>query len=253
MISKAFLIMLIISIVVIVMIALAVYCVIYTKNINKKIQNGGSSRKKMMDIPKAVMISVIVILLLYSVISTMALYDNNDTTAVNRDNIASINLEDYTYDMYWGTKDNTDASFARMYSKDDNPGYRKTVKEDGDFIFTVFTRITDHDDFHPDFICYVDCIKEDTDEFALSRSFMFQDTVSGKVYHGMSTGGGDTKNDLYIGNINENESVKITMGLTPIDKEAIEQAEDVHKDDGDASSFISDTAVSSGSVTITIE
>ena len=41
--------------------------------------------------------------------------------------------------------------------------------------------------------------------------------------------------------------------IESLGKEAIEQAEDVHKDDGDASSFISDTAESSGSVTITIE
>lgn len=185
----------------------------------------------MMDIPKAVMIAVIVLLSLYSVLSTAALYNNKNEAAVSRDNFASINLTDYTYSSSLGTKNDYDASFARMYSKDDNPGYRKTVKEDGDFIFTVFTRISDHDDFHPDFICYVDCVKEDTEGLTMLEGVDFMDTASGESYGGMSTGGSVQKNFLYVGDINENESARITVGLAPADKEAITQAEKTQKKD----------------------
>lgn len=79
-------------------------------------------------------------------------------STTNRNNFSIIDLSTYTFCGYPGTKMNDDASYTKVYSKKENQEYKKSVVKDGDFIFTIFIRNTDHNDFHPDYLCYVDYV-----------------------------------------------------------------------------------------------
>ena len=186
----------------IVVIAVFGYYLFYVNNINKKIQREQVSNKKMIDIPKTIMIAIMVLLLFYSIILSAELRrSNNKEEIVNRNNFAVIDLSDYTFYSSLGSRENNDASYARAYSKEANQGYKKSVVRDGDFVFTIFTRSTDQDDFHPDYLCYVDYVGEVKSELLRYNKCEYIDNASGKETFGISNGGGDVQvNLLYIGN-----------------------------------------------------
>jgi len=240
----------------IVAIALLIYYFVYVKNINKAIQSGQKSRKKMVDIPKAIMITVIVLLLSYALILSTALKQSHKRASiVNRNSFAIIDLTDYTFSSYSGIKENNDASFAKLYSKESNEGYDKSIVKDGDFIFTIFNRKSDADEYHPDFLCYVDYIGEVRDEFQSYYNCEFIDNKSNKVSGGISSGGGSCDNNiLFIGNLNNSDSFRITESfLDDAGTQSFREAEGraYKADKGEFPSF-TDYAISSGSVTITI-
>lgn len=240
----------------IVVIAVFIYYLIYIQNINKKIQSGQVSNKKMVDIPKIIMIAIIVLLLLYSVILSVAIRQRDaNATIVNRNNFAVIDLTDYKFCGFAGPKENNDASFAKLYSKENNEGYDKSIVEDGDFVFTVFTRNSDPDDFHPDFFCYVDYVGEVRDELDRYSSNEFVDESS-DAKSSVSSGGEDIdKSLLYIGNLNDGISLIITEGV--LDDAGVQSfykaEEEAYKADKDEFPSFVDYAISSGSVIITIE
>ena len=63
-----------------------------------------------------------------------------------REDIRKVNKGNSFYDVF----------LPRSYKE--NQEYKKSVVKDGDFIFTIFIRNTDHNDFHPDYLCYVDYV-----------------------------------------------------------------------------------------------
>jgi hypothetical protein len=150
--------------------------------------------------------------------------------------------------MYAGERTTDTADFAKAYSKEENAGYKKTVEQDGDFVFTIFTRTDDADDFHPDFLCFVDYSGEENSEWSLYKQMDYIENTSG-VVAGLSSGGDIQTSLLYIGNLNAGESIKITEGI--LDAAAEAEYSDTQAT-ADESSF-SDYAISSGSTLITME
>lgn len=196
--------------------AVGVYYLIYSRNINKKICEGNSSQKKMLDVPHVLGIVLFIICVSYILIVS---YDykhyriNIENQMQNRNNVAMVDLDDYSYSSYAGNVELNDASFLKVYSKEKNEGYKKTVSQDGDFLFTVFTRTSEHDDFHPDFLCYVEYVGEMRNDYKLFENYEYIDEV-GNECGGFGSGGVDaSKEYLYVGNVNEGQSVKIMLGM----------------------------------------
>lgn len=242
---------------VVVIIAVFVYYLIYARSINRKICNGQITNRKMVDIPKVIMIASIILLLLYSVALSVGLEQSYKNAAiVNRDDFSVIDLSDYSYCSYSGTKESNDASFAKIYSKESNEGYKKSVQRDGDFEFAVFIRTGDHDSFHPDFLCYVDYVGEAGAEFSIYGKSSYIEKESDKELFGKSSGGGSlSAGRLYIGNINDDENFMIRIGL--LDKEAEQKYREAesraYEEDNGEFPDIMDYARGGGSVTITID
>lgn len=238
-------------------IAMFCYYLIYAHNINKKIQSGQVNHKKMIDIPKAMMIAIIILLLSYSVILSVGLKQSYDiTTTTNRNNFSIIDLSDYTFCGYSGTRGNDDASYTKVYSKKENKGYDKSVIKDGDFLFTLFTRNTDYDEFHPDFLCYVDYIGKMKSDFTRYEMCEYINISNSQAKESVVNGGGNLKTSLlYIGNLNERESFKITECVFDEKTEAkfSKANEKAYKNDKGEFPSIKKYALSSGSATITIK
>lgn len=209
---------------VIVIVALFVYYLIYQSRINKRILRGELSGRKMIDIPKVVLISVIVLLMLYSGIMFNA-YQSviNEPQVVSRDNYAVIDASTagkYEYMEYCGNVELEDASFAEVYSKDAIPGYDREVTEDGDFTFITFTRNSPADSFHPDFLCFVEYKGTDGTGYTFYQKGEFLNNENGEERQfGTGSGGDIPKCMLYIGNLNQDELFKITISVLDEDAE----------------------------------
>lgn len=207
---------------IVIVLSVVIYYIFYSIRINRKIQNGDTASKRMIDIPKVVMTSIIVLLLLYSIIlstSNKRIQSIHEEQLQNRDNYVQIDLEDYTYSSFSGNIESADASYAKMFSKEENEGYTKTVQTEGNFVFTIFTRNSSHDDFHPDFLCYVDYVGQNIEKYSVYQNREYIDSITEEMLWGNSFGGSFCEDGtLFIGNINDNESFKITFAL--LDEEA---------------------------------
>ena len=202
---------------IVIVLSVVIYYIFYSIRINRKIQNGDTASKRMIDIPKVVMTSIIVLLLLYSIIlsaSNKRIQSIHEEQLQNRDNYVQIDLEDYTYSSFSGNIESADASYAKMFSKEENEGYTKTVQTEGNFVFTIFTRNSSHDDFHPDFLCYVDYVGQNIEKYSVYQNREYIDSITEEMLWGNSFGGSFCEDGtLFIGNINDNECFKITFGL----------------------------------------
>ena len=236
-----------------------VYKIYYTYKINKKIQSGEITGRKLVDVSKMVMIAVISGLVIYTGI-LMYIVDDYATKdySVPRNNYAVIDISDadtYEYISYFGNMQLNDASFATVYNRDANAGYDKEIVESGDYRFILFTRNTQGDDFHPDFLCFVDYTGTDIEGYVCYSKAGFQ-SVEAKEgqFHGENAG--DIRNDLlYIGNLDEGCQFNITMSLLNDNAEikydeAIQQA---YKEDKGMFPDAEEFADSVGTVSIIIE
>lgn len=190
------------------------YYVLYTKKINRKILDGSSSKNKMLDIPKFIMISVIILLLVYSIILSSSINQLNNIHSKqlqNRDNFVEIDLSDYKYLQHPGNMNSTDASYAKVYSIDENEGYDKRVEESDNFKFTIFTRNSDYDNFHPDFLCFVEYIGKSDTKYSLYSNCTYTDSKTKSVISGVGTDTSiHTNGSLYIGNLNTDEIFELS-------------------------------------------
>lgn len=237
------------------LIAVFVYYIIYSRHINMKIASGEITGKRMVDIPRVIFTVTLAVLLIYALTVTFALKQSrNQVYEENRNTFSVINLSDYTFDSCSGTLADRDASYARIYSKESNDGYRKTVSKDGDFIFTAFTRAGQHDAFHPDFLCFVDYTGEKAEDLSLYETYEYADTDTMESAGEIGSGGGRPADSmLVIGNANDTDSFRITLSLLD-GKGENEYSEAYHKAyEEDKGNFpcASDYAVSTGSVVIT--
>lgn len=166
-------------------VAVAVYYLIYTARINRKIRSGDVSEKKMAGIPIILRIAGITAAVL--ICATLAFYvwiwATNRTWVVDQYGRCSIERtetveveeqaneywrENNYYLLYISGKEGPESiggygderfsnlSYAALFSAKENEGYRKTVKTDGNFTFTLFLNETVDDDSEPDFLCFVD-------------------------------------------------------------------------------------------------
>ena len=236
-----------------------VYKIYYTHKINQKIQSGEITGRKLVDVSKMIMIAVITGLVIYAGI---LMYVVNDYAtkdySVPRNNYAVIDTSDadgYEYISYFGNMQLNDASFAKVYSRDANAGYDKEIVESGEYRFIVFTRNTQGDDFHPDFLCFVDYTGTDMGEYACYNKVGFQSLeAKEEQFYGESSG--NIRNGLlYIGNLDEGCQFNITMSLLNDDAEikydeAIQQA---YKEDKGMFPDAEEFADSVGKVSIIIE
>ena len=236
-----------------------VYKIYYTHKINKKIQSGEIAGRKLVDVSKMVMIAVISGLVIYTGILTYIVVDYaTKDYSVPRNNYAVIDISDadtYKYISYFGNMQLNDASFAKVYSRDANAGYDKEIVESGEYRFIVFTRNTQGDDFHPDFLCFVDYTGTDMGEYACYNKVGFQSLeAKEEQFYGESSG--NIRNGLlYIGNLDEGCQFNITMSLLNDDAEikydeAMQQA---YKEDKGIFPDVEEFADSVGTVSIIIE
>ena len=158
--------------------AVAVYYLIYTKRINRKIQSGEATEKKMPGI--AVILRIAGIAAAVLICGVLAFCAWHAATARTRGDEAAppAGTECSYYLSYlsapegpqsiggYGDDRFASLSYAMLFSAKENEGYRKIVKWDGDFTFTVFITDDASDDSRPGFLCFIDYageIQPDTD------------------------------------------------------------------------------------------
>ena len=241
----------------IMLIVLFVYFLIYSRRINEKITRGEMGGRRMPDIPGAIRTAIIAALVVYAVILTLAVKSSeNKTTAENRNSFAVIDLSDYTYSAFSGTLLDKDASYVKYYSRENNEGYRKSVSQEGDFIFTVFTRTGEHDAYHPDFFCFVDYGGGETGNYSLYEHYEFVDTLTLERLGGIGSGGSSIPDSFFvIGNLNDADSFEIALSILDSKGEEAFMETDRKAYEEDKGNFpqAMDYAISKGSVVITIE
>jgi len=234
-----------------------VYFLIYSRHINEKIARGEVKGKRMIDIPGVIRIAVLIVLILYAVLTTVSLNNiKNREVVENRNDFAVIDLSDYTYRAYGGMYNDTDASFARSYSKEENPGYLRAESTDGDYTFTVFTRIGEHDAFHPDYLCFVDHTGKSTENISQYEYYEYVDSLTMESLGGIGSGGGYiTDGFLVVGNLNDTDSFRITLSTLDSDgEEEYRMAEEkAYEEDKGEFPAVEDYAESAGSVVITVK
>ena len=243
-------------IVIIVALVVFVYYLLYSRRINAKIASEEIEGRRMIDIPSLIRMVVMIALVIYALIITIAVISGGKQTIIeNRDNFSVIDLSNYTYIGYNGSLVDTDASYAKNYSRESNEGYHKQIVTDGDFTFTAFTRAGGHDDYHPDFFCFVDYSGDNEADFSMYEYYEFVDTDTLESIGGNGSGGGIEESFLIIGNINETESFKITLSLLDGKGEESYSEADRKAYEEDKGNFPSaaDYALSTGSVVITVQ
>lgn len=245
--------------VVLIIVVIFIYRRIYTHNINKRIQLGEIQGGKMVDMSKMINIAVIVGLIVYSVIVTYLVNDYaNQEYTVSRNDYAVIdvsNPEEYKYAGYFGNAELEDASFAKGYNKEENPGYEKEIVESGDYVFTVFTRTAPADNFHSDFLCFVEYVGTEKEKYTCYDNAGYQVLKEDGGYSFAGSAGDITDCLLYIGNLDEDCSFQITMSL--LDEEAeqkyMQAEEQAYLDDKGEFPNVEDYAVSVATVSIQIK
>ncbi len=219
-----------------------VYYLLYTSRINKAVHDGKIRTKSMIGVPKMTVIIVIILLLLISVSSVLS---SQKPMIFSRNNYAVIDIDNYQFVGYSSRYSLDDASFAKVYSKDENEGYLRNEYTEGDFNFIVFTSKTAPDDFHPDFICFATYIGKEELVSAMSYGGTFEDIESKEM---MGTSAvvemTDSRTYMFMGNYDEDQCFKITMGV--YNNDGIKAYE--KEDNFDVK--IEDFALSVGSMTI---
>lgn len=236
------------------------YKLFYTYKINKKIQSGEVQGRKLVDMSRMVMIAVITGLAIFSGVQMYVIndYSSRAYTVHTRNDYAVIDVSDeknYKYISYMGNMQLEDASFAKMYSREKNEGYKKDVILSGDYEFIVFTRTSPADNFHPDFLCFIQYVGEKNCEWISCNKSGFRSiTEKGNGFNGESIG--DIEDSvLYVGNLEKDCCFDIEINLLNSKAENAYQ-EAIHaayeEDKGDFPEA-GDFAVSTAKVSIVIE
>ncbi len=205
-----------IAVVVWVVMAILVYRIVYTYQINKKIQSGQVSGRKLVDLSRMIMISVSAGLAIFSILLMYIIYSyKNEDNSVPRNKYAVIDVsdDDYRYVSYFGNNESDDASYAQMYSKEANAGYNKEVIKSGQYTFTVFRRSSSPDDYHPDFLCYVDYTGADSTKYVAYNSAGFKSIADDSNAFLGESGGDIVDSILYIGYLDAGCEFNIVMSL----------------------------------------
>jgi len=202
-------------IIIVAVIVVFVYYLLYSRRINAKIAGGEISGRPMVDIPGMIRGAAIVALVLYALIVTIAISRNDkNVIEVSRNDLSVIDLTNYTYMAYNGTLVDTDASYAKAFSKESNEGYKKTVSQEGKFTFTVFTRTGKADSFHPDFFCFVEYTGDANETYAFYETYAFQNMTTGEQHGAVGSGGGGIPESfLVVGNLDLTDSFEIHMSI----------------------------------------
>lgn len=251
---------LLILIMIVVVAAVIIYKIVYTYKINQKIQSGEAKGGKMMDMSKMVMVAIITGLTIFCLLLMYVVYDYSSQTYTiySRNTYAVIDVSDeenYEYISYFGNNQLDDASFAKVYNWDTNEGYKKEVIVSGDYTFTVFTRISSADSFHPDFLCYVQYTGEkDLNLTSFNKTGFCSITEKGVGSFGEATG--DIEDCvLYIGNLEDDCSFNIEINLLDSEAEMAYQEALRNTYDEDNGEFpeAAEFAISTAKVSIVVE
>lgn len=207
---------LMVLVVLLVLAVVVLYKLYYTHKINQRIQSGEITGRKLVDLSKMVMVAVIAGLVIYAGILMYVIHDYASMEyRESRNNYAIIDVsgEEYNYISYGGNVPLDDASYAKAYNKEANPGYEKEVLQSGDYQFVLFTRSAAADDFHPDFLCFVDYIGADKEDAICynTAGFVSLEPEGGYLLGG--SGGEIRDSVLYIGNLDSGCKFSITMNI----------------------------------------
>lgn len=236
------------------------YKIAYTHKINQRIRAGEITGRSLVDISKIMMIAVITGLVFFVGVLMFVINDYaHQNQTVSRNNFAVIDVSDpdnYQYASYFGTTGLRDASFAKVYKKDANEGYEKEVITSGPYEFTVFKRTSPPDSFHPDFLCFVEYVGEDKEQYMCYEKAGFQAIVDEKDQFYAGSGGGEiTEHLLYLGYLDPGDQFDITMSL--LDQDAERKYEEAYQrafeDDEEEIPQVEDFANETGSVCIMFE
>lgn len=233
---------------------LLIYYFVYTAKINKRIRSGEVSGKKLVDIPRVIMFFVIAVLGFYCIVLWHYLH-NADGTSRNDYVVISVEGQDEDeYYVYGGNQGLMDASFAGVYSKESNAGYNKKVIKEGDYIFTIFKRISSKaDNFHPDFLCYAEYKGKNKESMTVynTASFVSVSDVNDSWNSGHN-GYGISDCLLFIGNLQVGVNFHIRFDLMDEAAEAsfTDAKQKNPEEDNGNSPNPADFATSSAEVTI---
>ena len=198
-------------------VAFLIYYVIYTVVINHRISKGITDGKRLTDFSKIAML-VIIAVLAYMYWSQSKFY--NSAYAHTRNNFVSVDVSDPDKPqlMSQTNSDIDDISYVTVYSDEENPGYDKNVYAEGDFMYTVFTRAGAVDDFHPDFLCFVEYMGDADESVAFYEMAGFESPEDdGRGWRGGSGGFTFPDEVLYMGNLDED--CTFVVNLCTLDEE----------------------------------
>ena len=129
------------------------YLHVYTKKINRRLQEGPAGNRKELWSPfrfcltsAAVTVLILVVLLLILV----AVSDSRNSNS--NDNAATTNCNFYTKEEIEGI------SWLSNYSMEENAGYTRHEAQDENFRYTCFISEEPYDDMHPGFLVFIEYI-----------------------------------------------------------------------------------------------
>ena len=208
------------SLILAVAVAFLIYYVIYTVVINHRISKGITDGKRLTDFSKVAMI-IIIAVLVYMNWSQAKFY--NSAYVQTRNNFVSVDVSDPDKPRLMRQINSSidDISYVTVYSDEENPGYDKDVYVNGDFTYTVFVRSGAADDYHPDFLCFVEYTGTGTDGLSLYETSGFESPEDdGRGWRGGSGGGPIIEKVLYMGNLDEDCAFVATLCVLDEDAEA---------------------------------
>ena len=190
--------------------AFGIYYVIYTVVINRRIRRGITDKRQLTDMSKIGLIIVIVVLALFSW-GQAQFYNSTSYNTRNDFIVVDVSDPDNPQLGMTGNPEMGDVSYVKFLSDDENPGYDKNVVEDGEFTFTVFTRASAADAYHPDFFCFVDYAGELTGGFEVSKLGAFESPEGDARQWSAGSGGTHVDRLLFLGNMDDDCAFVITM------------------------------------------
>ena len=206
------------SLILAVAVAFLIYYVIYTVVINHRIRRGITDGKQLTDFSKIAMLIVIAVLV-YMYWGQAKFYNSAFTNT--RNNFVSVDVSDPDKPQLLSQSNSEidDIAYVTAYSDEENPGYDKNVYVNGDFTYTVFTRAGAVDDFHPDFLCFVEYTGDADEDTGFYEMAGFESPEDdGRGGRGGSGGGPFPDKVLYMGNLDED--CAFVVNLCTLDEEA---------------------------------
>jgi len=146
--SRVF-VLLIIAAVVTVVLAAVIYRIVYQRKINRQLHAETLHQRRWLS-PWAfsIIVAFVVLIALIGLTTFLAMNDSGAEKVPEEYRNALYEYEAYSPHEMTG--------YRSHYSIEENPGYTKTIEQQGDMTFTIFIRNDEFDHYHPSFIIYAE-------------------------------------------------------------------------------------------------
>lgn len=171
----------------------------YRGAINRQLAGGGCRREKLLPPARIAVLALIAALLIFAV--GVAVMGRSRQPGLER------RYWEAVYDFAVYTPQEMAQGYLSGYSADENPGYRKCLREDGGIRFTCFTYEGPFDYYHPAFLIYVELEAEEGAAMGFTGAFL---TPEGEPITSRGASGGPAQPLWIIGT----SSVDCVFSLT---------------------------------------